>query len=387
MRNYLFILLAIVLTSCGVNKRRQAAEIIGNFEQENVADQREVVFEAEPKFVKGNLVIAGQTSEQQLKNKLLNELDEIQFVDKITVLPDSSVGEKTFGLINLSVANHRSAPSHSAELVTQSLLGTPVKILKKKNGWYFVQTPDKYISWVDNGGIYPITPDELKLWKNTQRLVFTGLTTTVYETGKMEQPVSDVVLGAILEKAGENRRTFQVKLPDNRQGFVDRENWISFEQFANQAGVDSAGIVKQAKKLKGRPYLWGGTSCNAMDCSGFTKTVYFMNGIILARDASLQTRHGNLIETSENFSELNPGDLLFFGRKATDEEQAKVTHVGISLGGTEFIHASGRVKMNSLHPDSANFSAFRRNSFIRARRIQGAEGTPGITKISEHPWY
>ena len=387
MRIKPLILLLIILASCGVNKHRQAEKIIREFENEHVEDRREVVFNVRPEFENGKLVITGETSEKQLKTRLLEKLADIGYSDKITVLPDSTVDEKTFGLIRLSVANHRSAPAHSAELVTQSLMGTPVKLLKKKNGWYYVQSPDKYISWVDQGGVHPVSPNELERWRTAERLVLTGLTANIYETQKMEQPVSDAVMGAIVEKAGENRLGWQVKLPDNRPGFVSRENWIDFEKFENQAGVDSAGIVRLAKKLTGRPYLWGGTSCNAVDCSGFTKTVYFMNGLILARDASLQTRHGTLVETDGNFSELQPGDLLFFGRKSTGEETEKVTHVGISLGGPEFIHASGSVKINSLHPDSANYSEYRRNTFIRARRVRGAEGAPGIVNIADHPWY
>ena len=387
MKIKIFILLLIFLASCGVSKRKKAEEIIQQFEEERIADKREVVFNVQPQFEQGKLVIEGETSEAGLKTDLMNALEDIKFKDEISVLPDSTVGDKTFGLINLSVANHRSAPSHSAELVTQSLMGTPVKMLKNKNGWFYVQTPDKYISWVDGGGVQPVTQNELQEWKNAERIVFTGLTTEVYKSDEMNQSVSDIAMGAILEQVDKTRRGFRVELPDDRQGFTPAENWIAFEEFANQAGVDSAAIVTQAKKLTGRPYLWGGTSCNAIDCSGFTKTVYFMNGLILARDASLQTRHGKIVETEKKFGELDPGDLLFFGQQSTEDKPEKVTHVGISLGGPEFIHASGRVKVNSLHPDSANYSEYRNKTFVRARRIKGAEGTEGIVKIGEHPWY
>ena len=108
-----------------------------------------------------------------------------------------------------------------------------------------------------------------------------------------------------------------------------------------------------------------------------------MNGIILARDASLQTNNGELTDTTNNFSNLQPGDLLFFGRTQPE----KVTHVALSLGGTEFIHASGRVKINSFDPESKIYSEYRKNSFIRARRIAGFEGTEGIQLVREHPWY
>ena len=111
-----------------------------------------------------------------------------------------------------------------------------------------------------------------------------------------------------------------------------------------------------------------------------------MNGLILARDASLQVRHGQLVETDESFSQFQPGDLLFFGRMTADSTE-RITHVAISTGETEFIHASGRIKENSFNPASDIYSEYRRESFMRARRITGSEGTEGIRRISEHPWY
>jgi gamma-D-glutamyl-L-lysine dipeptidyl-peptidase len=81
------------------------------------------------------------------------------------------------------------------------------------------------------------------------------------------------------------------------------------------------------------------------------------------------------------------GDLLFFGQKTSETSKERVTHVALSLGGNEFIHASGRIKMNSFNPESPVFSEFRKNSFIRARRIIGAENSSGVLKLNEHLWY
>ncbi len=137
----------------------------------------------------------------------------------------------------------------------------------------------------------------------------------------------------------------------------------------------------------GRPYLWGGTSARAMDCSGFVKTIYFMNGIIPARDASLQIKQGERIEVENDFSNLQTGDLLFFGQKQSESQPEKVTHVAISLGNTEFIHASGKVERNSFNPESSIFSEYRKNSFLGAKRIIGFENTNNIQTIKNHPWY
>jgi gamma-D-glutamyl-L-lysine dipeptidyl-peptidase len=129
---------------------------------------------------------------------LLSELKTFNPDDRISVLPDSTVGERMFGLINLSVANLRTEPNHAAELATQALLGTPVKILQFKNGWYRIQTPDNYISWVDDDGLFPVNETELEKWKDSKRVIFTGDNGTIFENPDFGNPVSDVTTGNIL---------------------------------------------------------------------------------------------------------------------------------------------------------------------------------------------
>jgi hypothetical protein len=267
-------------------------------------------------------------------------------------------------------------------LVTQAILGTPVKILKQKDGWYYIQTPDKYISWVDAAGILPVTRPELQEWQNSDRILFTGINGLVYEDNNFTIPVSDVTLGCILTKTDETYRWLKVRFPDGRSGFVPPQDWTGFNAFRNAAKPNPEKIVSQARQLSGRSYLWGGTSASAMDCSGFVKTVYFVNGLILARDASLQAMHGSKVELTH----VQPGDLLFFGQKATENQKAKITHVALSLGGAEFIHASGIIKQNSLNPASEVYSEYRKNSFIKTMRVIGIE-EDGIQPVKSHPWY
>ncbi|MBN2775130.1 MAG: SH3 domain-containing protein, partial [Prolixibacteraceae bacterium] len=101
------------------------------FIQKNVPDQRETVFNISAENTGNKLILKGDTDSKELKDKLFTELKSSNPVDRITMLPDNSVGNKKFGLINISVANMRAAPSYSAELVTQGLMGTPIKILKR----------------------------------------------------------------------------------------------------------------------------------------------------------------------------------------------------------------------------------------------------------------
>jgi gamma-D-glutamyl-L-lysine dipeptidyl-peptidase len=115
--------------------------------------------------------------------------------------------------------------------------------------------------------------------------------------------------------------------------------------------------------------------------------VYFMHGIILARDASLQVRHGQFIKQDNFYEQLQPGDLLFFGRRENETQPERITHVAISLGKTEYIHAAGMVRQNSFNHNSDLYSAEREKTFISVRRIIGSEGTIGLQWIKQHPWY
>ena len=63
---------------------------------------------------------------------------------------------------------------------------------------------------------------------------------------------------------------------------------------------------------------------------------------------------------------LKPGDLVFFGRKATEDQRESVTHVGLCLGDQEFIHASGKVRVNSLNHDSEKYTEHYEKGFVRA---------------------
>jgi cell wall-associated NlpC family hydrolase len=124
-----------------------------------------------------------------------------------------------------------------------------------------------------------------------------------------------------------------------------------------------------------------------MDCSGFTKTVFYLNGIILPRDASQQVHTGELVDTKNGWENLKPGDLLFYGSKATGERKERITHVSIYIGDGDFIHASGRVQINSFNPNKPYYSDYRKSGFIRAKRILNSIGTEGIEKILDNEFY
>ncbi len=99
-------------------------------------------------------------------------------------------------------------------------------------------------------------------------------------------------------------------------------------------------IVENAYMYQNSPYLWGGRTPFGIDCSGFTQMVFKLSGIRLKRDAWQQAEQGTLIHLID---ESLAGDLAFF-----DNAEGKITHVGIVLDKNKIIHASGKVRVDSL---------------------------------------
>ena len=127
--------------------------------------------------------------------------------------------------------------------------------------------------------------------------------------------------------------------------------------------------------------MWGGTSVKEVDCSGLTRCAFFMNGLLLPRNASQQARAG----APAPLDDLEPGDLLFFGTPATDEKPARVNHVGIYIGGSRFIQASHYVRISSLDPSAPDY--YEREPLF-ARRIASHElDAPGVTWLADSPFY
>lgn len=354
-------------------------QTISNVTQTYAPDKRVAIFKVEPVRKNNAVILRGETSLPVAKNELLTQLkaQNIAVQDSIQLLPAATLGDKLYGLVSVSVANIRSEPKHSAELATQAILGTPVKVLNKKGDWYQVQTPDDYIAWVDEGGVHLMNQTSFQRWQDAKKVIYLSLYGfSLTEPRADVQTVSDLVGGDILELLQEQDGYYKVAYPDGRTAFVRKEEAKPYEVWVSSLETTEQSLVATAKKLMGIPYLWGGTSLKGLDCSGFTKNVYFLNGLVLPRDASQQVHTGTPINTSIGFEDLKPGDLLFFGKTATSSSKEKVTHVGMWIGNNEYIHASGssgKVTINSFNKSAHNFNEDVFNSFLRAKRILNSD--------------
>lgn len=312
------------------------------------------------------------------------------------LLPSKELGLKTYGVANLSVCNNRLSPGNAPEMVTQVLLGTPVEILKKEHGYYLLRTPDRYISWTDDDGITTMDQNELLKWQTAQKIIYTGEYGHSYEKPSVKaNPVSDLVSGNILQMLGKEKKFYKVAYPDGRIAFILIKEATPYHKWVSRPNPAPKDIIQTALTLIGVPYLWGGTSIKGVDCSGFTKTCYFLNGIILPRDASQQALVGEKVDIYTNdtvsitkcLQNLQTGDLLFFGGGRIKSANPKVTHTAIYMGNGEFIQSAGFVRINSMISGSAIYDDYQSRTLICARRMISAIGTAEVSRIDQHPFY
>lgn len=281
----------------------------------------------------------------------------------VKLIPNQQM-EKKHGIVNLSVANLRSVPGHSEELATQAILGTPVDVLTKQGSYFLIRTPEGYLSWVDSYGITLKTEQEMKQWVSAERAIFIDDFGHSYSAADaVSLRVSDLVLGNILQVLEKGAQFWKVRYPDGRAAFVPARQLQDFSQWKKDTNPEAEQIIQVAKRMLGVPYLWGGTSIKGVDCSGFTKTSYFMNGVIIPRDASQQARVGLPLDIMENgdlnvekaLSTLEKGDLIFFSASKGRNPKLPITHVAIYMDKGEFIHAAGIVRINSFDPKAPNY--------------------------------
>lgn len=224
----------------------------------------------------------------------------------------------------------RAEPSEKSEMVSQVLFGEQVEILKidKISGFAHIKNLfDNYEGWCNNSSLYPLAENSLESLKRKKTRITTEiLTSLVAEDGQ-----NCLYLGAgstvfLNENGYTEVKGVLYSLPSS----------LNLSEAYNEPGK----IPLSAKKFINIPYLWGGRSSFGTDCSGFVQNVFKQAGITLPRDARQQADCGKIISFVD---EALPGDLMFF-----DNKEGIITHTGIYLGSKQIIHASGKVKIDSI---------------------------------------
>jgi cell wall-associated NlpC family hydrolase len=171
--------------------------------------------------------------------------------------------------------------------------------------------------------------------------------------------VKDTPLGIV----GEKGAWYSVLMIDMSAGWIRKDSvkLLDYDLVAARSGpANGSGVgqqaVQAALKYVGIPYVWGGSSWNGLDCSGFVKSVYGGFGVELPRVSKDQANVGVAVSNGD----LQPGDRLYFACNGSG-----VDHTGIYMGSGLFIHASSRrggVAVDNLA------SGFFARTFVSARR-------------------
>jgi hypothetical protein len=229
-----------------------------------------------------------------------------------------------YGIGFLSVIPMRAEPSDKSELINQILFGEGFEVLESHNQWLQVSLKhDQYIGWIDKKQIL-IVEDAYFEKLQSQKPHYSGhvMDMLADEQGRF---LGFILLGSVL--------------PDYRDGTFRYENKrLPFEGEVVCPEKNREGIIRAAYDYLNAPYLWGGRTPIGIDCSGLTQMAYRFGGISLLRDASQQATQGHALSFIE---EALPGDLAFF-----DNEEGRITHVGLVLPDNHILHASGQVRID-----------------------------------------
>ena len=230
------------------------------------------------------------------------------------------------GIIELSLVPGRLEASDVSEMVTQLLFGDIFTILEETEKWIKVKIHyDNYECWICKKQYLPINESEYTQISNTPYQCVTDLVQVI----SYKNTLLPIVQGSSLPHFKKN----EFKIGNSKINF---EGNISVP---TKIGSKD-NIVEDALMYLNAPYLWGGKSPFGIDCSGFSQVVYKINNIVIPRDAHQQAELG---EGYSFVEEAEPGDLAFF-----DNEDGKITHVGILISKNKIIHASGKVRIDTL---------------------------------------
>jgi cell wall-associated NlpC family hydrolase len=240
-----------------------------------------------------------------------------------------------------AVENMHSRSTSSSDVVSQAILGTNVKLLKKERNaegedWFQVETPDTYKGWVVASALEFLKPGGRPYASTGKVFSVSALLANTYREPDVtkHKPVKVAPIGAVLEVAGERgERWLEVKLPGGTTAWIQRGDGDVREAPWTWPRTSVEDMVALSKRFLGLPYTWGGTSPLGLDCSGFVQLVYGMNGIPILRDADIQFEGSGLVEVAPG--DESAGDLVFFG-----SAKNRIGHVGMMVDADFFINAT-----------------------------------------------
>ncbi len=257
--------------------------------------------------------------------------------------------------VSVGIADIHRSPDATSELVTQALLNTPARAGEIHEEWTYVILPD-YAGWIRTNQLEePVVKGFCKIGETCRMpLSLMAVVTSTHTPLYAHKEGNDLLAMAYLSSAlplldATSAERVQVALPADRTAWLPRGQVAVRRQGEIYPREPLCTITDYARALLNRPYLWGGTSWEGIDCSGLVQVCYRMGGYLLPRDADQQH---DFLAYSVKREDIQEGDLIFFG-------STEITHVAMALNKQEYIHAEGQkynyVVINSFDPAAEHY--------------------------------
>lgn len=333
-------------------------QYIGFYRQELANDTRLFDFQvaAIRDTVKENSIrLTGHVEFSEHRTAVENMLRVLGFeirANEIQLLPDESLGEFRFGLLNVPRSLSFGSPAGERVVGTECVLGEPLYLLKKSEQHYLCHCSDGYLGYVAERDVLPVNENRFASYLLGDRVLV-----------QVDQTVDHHRLpaGARLKLIEQTDQGLQAELPDGTTILVSSPHGVV--QSAATRQIES--IISAGKSFLGAKYFWGGKSKEGIDCSGLVQVAYQAAGFHLPRDSNQQFILGSLSGTRWCTSTMRRGDAMYFLGP-----RGRIRHTAIYLGDGLYLHAAiPDVSVASLDPSHPAYDARRRRSFAFAKRL------------------
>ena len=288
-------------------------------------DQRTSVFELE--------IVRLQNSSLSLSGRLL---DESQLTGLLSHFPSWTLDTSSIRILHkgtlprMHVATNLTGlyekPTFGMPLSSELSYGTELEILDEEGKWVFTRLADGYLGWA-----YKAYLVEGKAKPATHVVLAPS-----YELRAQPNVESEIVTRLVsgTEVCVEEVREGWARVSANKEGWMPLSLLRALSELPQSREEKRKMLIQDSARMIGVPYLWGGSSGNGIDCSGFTRLLHRGIGIPIPRDADMQYGAAKPVEPP-----FEVGDLLFFREEGSER---RITHVGVSLGGWDMVHSSRR---------------------------------------------
>lgn len=286
-------------------------------------DNRISLFQIEIQGLKNTtLTLSGRVLHESQLEELRRLLPDLKLDTADVRILDRESHEHVHVATNLTGLYEK--PTFGMPLSSELTYGTALEVLDTEARWVFTRQTDGYLGWAYRPYLGEGTAPQ------ATHLVLAPAVEVRAGPGENGEVVTRAVsgTGVIVQEILDGWSCISA----NRPGWVPSSHLRAITNLPGSMEEKRATLVEDAKRMIGVPYLWGGTSGNGIDCSGFARLLHRWIGIDIPRDADMQHAAANPVEPP-----YEAGDLFFFGEGDGSRE---ITHVGICLGGWTMIHSS-----------------------------------------------